>query len=56
MSGLTLLHTTADLKYDITYLNIRGETDFYTLKYLKWQKSYLTTYMDGLSARSQRLF
>ena len=56
MSGLALLHTTVDLKYDITHLNIRGKTDFYTLKYLKWQKGYLTTYMDGLSTRSQRYF
>ena len=33
-----------------------GQTDFYTLKCLKWQNSYLTTYMDELSTKSQSLF
>ena len=32
-----------------------GQTDFYILKCLKWQESYLTTYMDELSTKSQSL-
>ena len=41
-----------DVKYNITYQNIpggnSGQTDFYSMKHLKWQKSYLATYMDEL--------
>ena len=33
-----------------------GQTDFYTMKCLKWQKSYRITYMDDLATKSQRLF
>ena len=40
------------VKCNITYQN--NQTNFYTLKCLKWQKSYLTTYKDKLSTKSQK--
>ena len=33
-----------------------GRTNFYTIKCLKWQKSYLKTYMDELSTKLRSLF
>ena len=49
----------ADQKYNISYQNIWEKltsTDFYAIKCLTWQKSYLTTYMDDLSTKSRSLF
>ena len=40
-----------DLKYNVTYQNIRGQTNLYALKSLKWQKRNLATYMDELSPK-----
>ena len=34
----------------------KGQTDFFTTKCLKWQKSYLATYMDELSTKLRSLF
>ena len=47
-----------NLKHNIIYQNIwgKGQTNLYTLKRFKWQKGYLTTYMDELSTKSQSLF
>ena len=44
-----------DFKYNITYQNGLGETNarlIFIPSYLKYQKSYLTTYMDELSTKS----
>ena len=57
-----------DFKYNITYQNIwegggggggtgnKGQTYFYTIMPKMAKKSYLTTYMDELSTKSQSLF